>query len=36
MAEKSVPKKDGSGQGIRKNINREGCNKPPFKGKGRK
>lgn len=36
MTKKGIPKKDGSGQGIRKNINREGCNSPLSKGKGRK
>ena len=33
---KGVPKKDGSGKGQRKNINRGGCNTPPKTGKGRK
>ena len=36
MTEKGVPKKDGSGQGNRVNINRKGCNSPSSKGKGRK
>ena len=31
---KGVPKKDGSGQGTRQNINRGGCNNPPAVGKG--
>lgn len=36
MAKKGIPKRDGSGRGNRDNINREGCNNPPSKGKGRK
>ena len=35
MAEKGVPKRDGSGRGIRANANRGGCNNPPAVGKGR-
>ena len=31
---KGVPKKDGSGKGVRANKNRGGCDDPPEKGKG--
>ena len=30
-----IPKRDGSGQGVRANINRGGCAKPKPKGRGR-
>lgn len=33
---KGVPKRDGSGQGIRANINRGGCNSPKPTGQGRR
>ena len=31
---KGVPKKDGSGQGTRQNVNRGECNAPPSTGRG--
>ncbi len=35
MAKKGIPKKDGSGKGIRGNKGRGGCNSPKSKGKGK-
>ena len=35
MAQKGVPKKDGSGKGIRVNKGRGGCRNTQKKGKGR-
>lgn len=34
MAEQGVPKKDGSGQGKRKNKGRSGCSDTQSEGKG--
>ena len=34
MAKKGIPKKDGSGKGVRANKGRGGCNSPKGKGKG--
>ena len=36
MAQKGVPKKDGSGKGQRANRGRGGCLKPKGSGKGKK
>lgn len=36
MAKKGVPKKDGSGKGIRANKGRGGCKKPKSKGKNKR
>ena len=36
MAKKGKPKRDGSGNGMRANRGRGGCNPPKRKGKGRK
>lgn len=33
---KGIPKKDGTGGGVRANINRGGCNVPPPVGKGKR
>ena len=35
MAKKGVPKRDGSGKGVRANKGRGGCAKPKSKGQGR-
>jgi len=34
MAKKGIPKKDGSGKGVRVNKGRGGCKSPKGKGKG--
>ena len=36
MTEKGKPKKDGSGDGDRKNMNRGECDNPPIVGRGKK